>query len=47
MRVSERPLIIFPVPHGLTLTSRLLVYQILVLVSVTQCPGLIYRLKMK
>ena len=42
-RARERPLIIFPVHHGSTLTSRILVFQILVLVSVTQCPGLIYR----
>ena len=36
MRASERPLISSPAPRGLTLTSR-------ILVSVTQCPGLIYR----
>ena len=41
MRASERPLKIFRVRRGTTLTS--LVFQTLVLVSVTQCPGLICR----
>ena len=41
MCACERPLKIFRVPHGTTLTS--LVMCTLALVSVTQCPGLIYR----
>ena len=41
MRARERPLKIFRVRRGTTLTS--LVFQTLVLVSVIQCPGLIYR----
>ena len=47
MRARERPLISFPALPGLTLTSRLLIFLLLVLVSVTQCPGLVYRKTMK
>ena len=41
MRARERPLKIFRVRRGTTQTSP--VIQTLALVSVTQCPGLIYR----
>ena len=47
MRARERPLILSPALRGLTLTSHRLIFLLLALVSVTQCPGLLYRETMK
>ena len=45
MRVHERLLVRFPVLPGIIPASRFLVLLLLVKVSVTQCPGIIYSKK--